>query len=519
MRTDLRGRRAILYRRVSSDEQARDGYSLRSQTDALERLCRDGGVEVVQSIEDDGYSAKTFDRPGWKALLAWLKANRGAADLLLITKWSRFSRNLNEGLAQIERLRALGIEVQAAEQWVNYADPNHLYVLAINLVEPDVANRWLSINVRQGMRRAMLEGRWVSAPPVGYVRVRDANDRPTLVPHPDQAPLVAAAFALAADGALPIDEVYRRAKANGLRIGRSRFHALLRQPAYVGRIRVPALDGDPERDVDGRHVGIVDAATWARVQERFERPRRRGERGPSEQYPLRGLLLCPRCRKPETASTTKGRTGRYGYYWCHRCAKDGHAQRHRERVIHDAFAAHLATVAVPAGVAAVWRELLGETAREAGAETRRQVTALRTERADHEQRRARAEDLFIDGRLDGGALDRATARVDARLAEIDARLVALGAACNVERAAHVRYALDVLTALPVLWEDGDPEARRVLAGSIWPDGLVFDGNGFRTSPPSPVIALFDVLTARNDERPALRGAGRPVRYTREDSNL
>ncbi len=222
------------------------------------------------------------------------------------------------------------------------------------------------------------------------------------------------------------------------------------------------------------------------VSERDERPSPpkvgRGERGPSERYPLRGLLLCPRCGKPETASTTKGRTGRYGYYRCHRCAKDGHAQRHRERVIHDAFAANLADVAVPAGVAAVWRELVAETARETTSAARQRATA--------------------SGWTGWGV---SSARQRGRP--------------DVEGAAHVRFALDVLEDLPSLWARSDAEGQRVLAGSLWPDGFVFEGAGFAFGQPSPLIALFDTLQGEMDGRRPRLGDRRPVRYAREDSNL
>ena len=79
-------------------------------------------------------------------------------------------------------------------------------------------------------------------------------------------------------------------------------------------------------------------------------------------------------------------------------------------------------------------------------------------------------------------------------------------------------ALDVLTDLPALWARGDAEARRVLASTIWPAGVVFDGAGFGTSPASPVIALFDSARAENDGRRPRGGSRRPVRYTRVDSN-
>ena len=63
----------------------------------------------------------------------------------------------------------------------------------------------------------------------------------------------------------------------------------------------------------------------------------------------------------------------------------------------------------------MWRELVRETAREGAAERKRRAAEVRRQIAEEETRRARAEDLFIDGRLDRTALDRAAARVDERL--------------------------------------------------------------------------------------------------------
>lgn len=519
MRSDLQGRHALLYRRVSSDEQARHGHSLAAQDDAGRQFCAHHGVTVVGAYSDEGFSGRDFNRPDYRRMHAEHAAARGdgRADLLLITKWSRFARNVDEARSEIKRWSGLGVEVQAIEQWINYADPNHLYQLLINLVEPDVANRWLSINIRQGIRKAMLDGRWVNNPPVGYLRARDADGRPTLVPDPVQGPLVAAAFALAADGALALEDVYQRAKAQGLRVQRTRFYDLLRQAAYVGRIAVPERDGAPAQTVPAQHEPLVDEPTWARVQARFERPRRRGERGPDDRFPLRGLLHCPSCARPATASASAGRTSHYAYYHCGRCrGADGY--RHRVEAVHDAFAVHLGGVRLAPAVAALWRELVGEMARDASADARRWGVELRRQRSEEDARRVRAEELYIDGKLDRAALDRASARADERLAGLDARLVEADAGADVEHAAHVRYAINVLADLPGLWERADAEGRRVLAGSIWPAGLVYDGDGFGTGPESPVIALFQGVGAETTGRRPSREDRRPVQWSVAESN-
>jgi site-specific DNA recombinase len=532
MRRDLSGRTAILYRRVSSDEQAKDGYSLRAQTEHLRRFCKDAGMTIVAEFEDDGYSAKTFDRPGWRELSAWTSSNRGtpaAADLLLVTKWSRFSRNMQEALTQIEDLRSLGIEAQATEQWVNYSDPNHLYVLAINLVEPDVANRWLSINVKQGMRRAMREGRWVSKPPVGYTRARDAEDRAIMVPHPEQAPLVAGAFELAADPALPIAEVYRRAKRLGLRVGRSRFFKLLKDPVYTGKIEIDAWRDEPAETVAAVHEPIVDERTFARVQLRFENPRRTGERAPRPEFPLRGMLLCPHCQKPVTGSSSKGRGKYYPYYACHRCNRRpkgttdrraaGETFRHRAGVVHTAFSGFLGDVQLSHEFAELYRAFSQEEGRKAAASTQRRARQLRKQIADEEERRARAEDLYIDGDLDAAAFERATSRCARRIEDLEGKLDALRQEDPAAFAEHQAFGYDVVSDLTGIWTRGDAEAKAALVGSIWPAGVVFDGDGFGTTPESELIALLAGREAENETAPASDDRGRPVRYAREDSNL
>src|SRR3977135_3337545 len=83
---------ADLYIRVSTDEQADKGYSQRNQEEMLRKYCGIHNIQVRQVIFED-HSAKTFKRPEWKNLLLSLKKKRHVSDLVLFTKWDRFSRN------------------------------------------------------------------------------------------------------------------------------------------------------------------------------------------------------------------------------------------------------------------------------------------------------------------------------------------------------------------------------------------------------------------------------------------
>ena len=72
--------RAILYTRVSTDEQARSGYSLAQKLEALRDYAAQEGYEVLQEIADPGQSGVTLARPGLDRVRD-LVADEGGFDL------------------------------------------------------------------------------------------------------------------------------------------------------------------------------------------------------------------------------------------------------------------------------------------------------------------------------------------------------------------------------------------------------------------------------------------------------
>jgi site-specific DNA recombinase len=71
--------------------------------------CEMSKIKVRQVFIED-YSAKTFLRPEWKKLMVYVRQNKGRSELLLFTKWDRFSRNTSEAYQMISTLKKLGIE-------------------------------------------------------------------------------------------------------------------------------------------------------------------------------------------------------------------------------------------------------------------------------------------------------------------------------------------------------------------------------------------------------------------------
>src|SRR3712207_2775462 len=89
--TNGRGpRRAVLYARVSTDEQARSGYSLRQQIERLRAYAASEGYEVLEEVEDPGQSGASLERPGMDRVRDLVAA--GGVSVVLAQDRDRFAR-------------------------------------------------------------------------------------------------------------------------------------------------------------------------------------------------------------------------------------------------------------------------------------------------------------------------------------------------------------------------------------------------------------------------------------------
>src|SRR3954452_13869017 len=89
--TDGHGsKRAILYARVSTDEQARSGYSLAQQLEALRDYAVHEGYEVMEEVTDPGQSGAPLERPGMDRVRDLVAA--GGVSTVLAQDRDRFAR-------------------------------------------------------------------------------------------------------------------------------------------------------------------------------------------------------------------------------------------------------------------------------------------------------------------------------------------------------------------------------------------------------------------------------------------
>jgi len=94
--------RAAIYARVSTDDQAREGYSIPAQLKRLHAYCKAKGWEVGGEYVDDGHSGRTVDRPAYQRMLE----HKDEWDVLLVLKMDRIHRNSRNFAQMMDSLSA-----------------------------------------------------------------------------------------------------------------------------------------------------------------------------------------------------------------------------------------------------------------------------------------------------------------------------------------------------------------------------------------------------------------------------
>ncbi len=305
---------AIIYIRVSTDEQAQKGYSQRSQEEKLNKYCKDNRIEIVQTIFED-HSAKTFDRPAWRAMMKSLTSGRAKRpSLILFTRWDRFSRNTANAYYAITQLQKLDIEPQATDQPLDMSIPENKVLLAMYIVTAEVENDRRSLNIKQGIHKAKKEGRYMGRAPIGYINIPMPDGTKTIVPREPEATLIRKAFEGFYEN-ISVRSYYKNILKSGLKCSLNAFFNILQNPVYCGKIKVPSLDG--KTIVEGIHNPLISVELFNDVQLRIKRrDKKYVKQSENSELMFRGMLSCPLCSKKMSGSGSKGRSKKYFYYHC-----------------------------------------------------------------------------------------------------------------------------------------------------------------------------------------------------------
>ena len=108
-------KQAILYARVSTDEQARSGYSLAQQIEALREYAAREGYEVLEEVADPGQSGASLERPGIDKVRDLVAA--GGVTVVLAQDADRLTRDPIHRAFLDEEMERFGTRLMALDDW------------------------------------------------------------------------------------------------------------------------------------------------------------------------------------------------------------------------------------------------------------------------------------------------------------------------------------------------------------------------------------------------------------------
>ncbi len=478
----------VVYLRVSTDEQATQGFSLDYQHESIKKFCEIKGYNIIKVFRED-HSAKNFNRPEWVKLHTYVKANKKDIQMLLFVKWDRFSRNVEKAFAVLSDYEQMGVEVNATEQWLDMTNPDNRMILAMYLTLGEVERHKISSRTMDGTHQAKKEGYFTGLAPYGYRNIRDFNKKSTLE-FSNDAHLMTRAFKEIALGVESIEAIRKRLQKHGLNLTKQPFYRALKNVTYTGKIYVPEYKKESSFIVEGKHPAIIDIETFSKVQAIRDGKRWKGivPSNKNISFPLRGFLECDVCGNKLTGSASSGRSKKYNYYHC--C--NGCPTRVSLKKVHDEVAKILADLQIHPNIQQLYKEILLDVANKSVEDGIKQQKKKVIERSDLQKKIEETEDRLVNKDISIDTFNSITERYKGRIREINSDLEEISYGTkNNDLKYCVEAGLKMLSNLHDLFMNADYDGKRVIVGSLFPESIIIGNNGCRTTELNKVLELLN----------------------------
>ena len=162
---------ALIYCRVSTEEQAKNNNSLRTQEILCRRFAESNGHKVVAVYVDDGKSATNLNRPALQDLIARCQQDK-SIDAVIVQETDRLARNTNDHLTVKAVLKRAGVKLISVNQPMLDESPEgnmiDTIIASVNQFQSEITGR----KTKKGMQTKFDMGEYPGWAPIGYLNKR-----------------------------------------------------------------------------------------------------------------------------------------------------------------------------------------------------------------------------------------------------------------------------------------------------------------------------------------------------------
>ena len=313
------------YVRVSTVEQAEEGYSIQEQSEKIKSYCKAMGWELASIQSDPGYSGATLDRPGINQVIKDVRG--GCVKKVIVWKLDRLSRSQKDTLVLLEDVfLENGCNFVSIMESFDTATPFGRCIVGILAAFAQMERENIKARLMMGKQAGLKEGNYYSGiTPIGYKSELQENGKRSLVVDPFSSRVVKDMYKLYSSGRSLGEIGDYVQKKYGVYADRDRRSAadqcgrVLRNPVYAGRVFMNDLE------YSGKHEALVSPEVWQKVNDRLSQNKKAYKRAYSgSDGLLSGLLFCGDCGARMSIRQWGWKTSKVNKYICYsvsRCSK------------------------------------------------------------------------------------------------------------------------------------------------------------------------------------------------------
>ena len=243
---------AAIYIRVSTEDQAKHGVSLKAQEEALKNYAKALGYEILKVYKDEGKSGKDIKgRPALKQLLEDAEARKFQA--IFIYKLDRLSRSLMDLIDTIEKFKDWGIDFVSLQDKIETTSASGKLMFHIISAFAEFERNVTSERTKFAMDKKARDGNVVTRAPLGY-KIEDKK----LVPG-EHSYVVQELYQEFLNKDISLTQLAKKydLSVNGLK-------KVLSNYTYLGKIK---FDG---QIIQGKHQTLLSSTLFNQVQEKLK---------------------------------------------------------------------------------------------------------------------------------------------------------------------------------------------------------------------------------------------------------
>ncbi len=293
-------RQGVIYARVSSKDQEKEGFSIPAQLKLLREYAVKNGIKILREFVDVE-TAKTAGRKQFGEMVRFFQQHPECR-MVVVEKTDRLYRNFHDCVT----LEDLGVEIHLPKEGQVISKESKSQAKLVHGIQLVIARNYienLREEVKKGMREKASQGIYPSRPPLGYTNNKLNH---TIEIDSENAVIAKRIFELYASGNYSLAALRNTIRAEiGKAFQKGYLHKLLKNTFYSGFF---TWDGQQYK---GTHELIISPALFSQVQavlHGHNRPKYR-----KHDFPFVGLLSCAHDNCMVTAEIKKKK---YVYYHC-----------------------------------------------------------------------------------------------------------------------------------------------------------------------------------------------------------